>query len=138
MKYLTDTDELIDYLKGRAKAVATIEPLLADGVAISVITFAEVYEGIYTGRQREHQEEVFRRFLEGVPVLDVTREIAKRFAIIRGFLRQERLLIPPPDLLIAATALHHDLAVITRNVSHFDRVPGLRLYKGLPEANDRF
>ena len=135
MTYLADTDEVIDYLKGRFRAVITIEPLLADGVAISVITFGEVYEGIYTGLQREQQEEVFRRFLEGVPVLDVTREIARRFAISRGFLRKERLLIPAPDLLIAATALDHDLVVITRNVSHFDRVPGLRLYQGQPEAN---
>jgi predicted nucleic acid-binding protein len=138
VKYLADTDEVIDYLKGRSKAVATIDPLLADGVAISVITFGEVYEGIYTGRRREHQEEVFRRFVEGIAVLDVTREIARRFAIIRGVFRSERQLIPAPDLLIAATALHHDLAAITRNLSHFDRVPGLRVYKGRPVANDKF
>ncbi len=136
MKYLLDSDEMIDYLKGRKKAVTTIEPLLAEGVAISVITFAEVYEGIYTGHQREHHEEVFFRFLKGVPVLAVTREIAQRCAIIRGALRAERLLIPRPDLLIAATALHHDLTLISRNVGHFDRVPGLRLYRGRRTTDD--
>lgn len=34
-----------------------------------------------------------------------------------------------PDLLIAATALHHDLTLVTRNRKHFERIPGLDLYE---------
>lgn len=33
------------------------------------------------------------------------------------------------DILIAATALHHDLALVTRNRAHFQRIPGLKLYE---------
>jgi tRNA(fMet)-specific endonuclease VapC len=32
-----------------------------------------------------------------------------------------------PDLQIAATAIQHDLDLVTGNVKHFERVPGLRL-----------
>jgi predicted nucleic acid-binding protein len=37
------------------------------------------------------------------------------------------MLIPDMDLLIAATALEHDLTLVTRNLSHFSRIPELRL-----------
>lgn len=40
-------------------------------------------------------------------------------------LRQQGRPIDVPDLLLAATALAHDLTMVTRNVRHFDRVPGL-------------
>ena len=33
------------------------------------------------------------------------------------------------DLHIAATALHHDLTLLTFNLRHFDRVPNLKLYQ---------
>jgi tRNA(fMet)-specific endonuclease VapC len=37
-------------------------------------------------------------------------------------------LISDMDLLIAATAMHHNLTLVTRNHRHFERVPNLRLY----------
>jgi predicted nucleic acid-binding protein len=33
------------------------------------------------------------------------------------------------DTLIAATALHYDLILTTRNVRHFQRIPELRLHR---------
>ncbi len=51
------------------------------------------------------------------------------FARIRGGLRRSGQLIGDPDLLIAATALHYDLTLVTRNVKDFQRTPGLRLYQ---------
>lgn len=50
MNYLADTDWVVDYLKGRATAVAFINGLLPLGLAISAMTFGELYEGIYYGR----------------------------------------------------------------------------------------
>ena len=37
-------------------------------------------------------------------------------------------MIADMDILIAATAIAHDLTMLTRNRRHFERVPGLRLY----------
>ncbi len=51
-----------------------------------------------------------------------------QFAVLRADLRRRGQLIPDLDLLIAATALSHDLALLTRNVRHFARIPGLRIY----------
>ena len=52
-----------------------------------------------------------------------------RFANHRARLRNTGLLIPDFDLAIAATALEHDLTLITHNRRHFGRIDGLRLYE---------
>jgi predicted nucleic acid-binding protein len=38
------------------------------------------------------------------------------------------------DLQVAATAPHHDLELVTGNVKHFERVPGLRISRALADA----
>ena len=53
----------------------------------------------------------------------------QRFARIRGELRRNGQLIPHPDILIAATALDHNLTLLTRNIKDFQRTPELKLYQ---------
>ncbi len=53
----------------------------------------------------------------------------ERFAQNRYLLQRQGNVIPDLDLLVAATALHHGLTLLTRNLRHFSRVPGLRLYQ---------
>lgn len=128
MKYLIDSDWVADYLRGRSQAVDLLNRLSHDGLAISAIRFGEIYEGIYYGVDPVRSEAVFQQFLLGSSVLDVDSIIARQFAMLRGFLRQRGLLIPQPDILIAATAIEFDLTLVTRNLRHFLRMPGLRLY----------
>ncbi len=129
MSYLVDSDYVVDYLKGRPAAIAVLDTLLPQGLAISIITYAEVYEGIYYGHTPQAYQRIFRRFLKGTQVLGISRAVAEEFAILHGQLRGQGLLIPHPDLFIAATALHHNLTVVTRNIRHFDRIPDLTLYQ---------
>ena len=128
MTYLVDSDAVVDYLRGRQSAVSLLDSLVVNGLAISIITYGEVYEGVYYGRQPGNHEAAFRDFLEIVRVVGVSRAVARRFARISGDLRSQGLLIPAADLLIAATALHHDLALVTRNIRHFERIPGLQIH----------
>ncbi len=130
MTYLVDSDWVADYLKGRQQAVQLLDSLFRDGMAISIITFAEIYEGIYYGSDPKRNEEIFARFLQGVDVLGINRPVARRFAMVRGALRESGQLIPQPDIFIAATALHYELFLVTRNISDFQRIPGLTLYAG--------
>jgi len=129
MTYLVDTDYVADYLKGYKAATTLLELLLSDGISMSIITFAEVYEGIYYGDNRMKHEQGFRRFITTTPVLSITHAVARQFAIIRGDLRAKGLLIPDPDLYIAATAIHHNLTLVTRNLRDFERIPNLSIYK---------
>ena len=127
MRYLVDSDWVADWLKGRTAAVDLLRMLAADGLAISAVTVAEIYEGIYFGHDPAGQERVFRQFRRFVPTLPVTQPILKRFARLRGTLRVQGQLIGDFDLLIAATALYHGLTLVTGNHRHFARVPGLVL-----------
>lgn len=126
--YLIDTDWVIDYLKGTEGAGRLLDPLAHDGIAISLITYGEIFEGIYYGRNPERHEQVFRAFLQVAPILPLSASGMERFAHIRGALRAKGQLIGDADLLIAATALEHDLTLVTQNLRHFKRISNLRLY----------
>lgn len=129
MNYLVDTDWVADYLKGRPRQVQVLDALAEDGLAISIITYGEIHEGIVYGTNAEHHARIFRQFLRGVDVLGLNRQIMQHFAHIRGDLRRQGLLIGDLDILIGATAVQYDLTLFTRNVAHFQRIPEIKLYQ---------
>jgi tRNA(fMet)-specific endonuclease VapC len=128
MRYLIDSDWIVDYLKGRAPAQQLLESLLPDGIAISIITYAEIYEGVYHGTDRKRHEDGFHALLRLLSVLSLTRPVARRYARLRGRLQREGQLIDQPDLFIAATALEHDLILVARNTRDFGRIAELQRF----------
>lgn len=128
MTYLVDTDFVVDYLKGKLQVVDTLNTLVEKGLAISIITYGEIYEGIYFGKNPKSAEKGFLAFLRVVDILLLNRTVMKRFALIRGDLRQKGKLIGDPDILIAATAIVHGLALLTRNKKDFQKIKGLVLF----------
>lgn len=70
---------------------------------------------------------MLQAFLEGVAVLGIDDPICRLFAHERGRLRKARKIIGDCDLLIGATALRHNLTVLTNNRRHFERILGLVL-----------
>ncbi|MGH2530807.1 MAG: type II toxin-antitoxin system VapC family toxin [Thermomicrobiales bacterium] len=129
MRYLLDSDWIIDATVGIASAIQAIQQTRSEGIAVNTIALAEVYEGAFVLDNPASGIASFRRLLAGFAVLDVTEPIAERFAELRSLLRWDGNLIPDMDLLIAATALERDLTLLTRNLRHFERVPGLKLYR---------
>ena len=129
MTYLIDTDWIVDYLKGKEPAVPILESLAQRGSAISLITYGEIYEGIYYGKEHERHEKGFTGLLQIVDVLRLNQPILQEFAHLRGALRAQGQLIGDFDILIAATALQHDLVLVTHNLRHFSRIPNLKLYQ---------
>ncbi len=127
MKYLVDSDWVVDYLIGKQQAIDLFSFVSQDGIAISLITFGEIYEGIYYGRDPQRSEAVFRQFLRSVDVLSLNRSIMQQFARIRGDLRRKGQIIGDPDIFIAATAIYHDLTLLTRNRKHYERIPTLKV-----------
>lgn len=103
-----------------------------DGLAISVITYGEVMEGILYSRQPALDLPKWRAFVAGVDVLDITLPVAEVWADIRGGLRARGRLLDDNDLLIASTAIGFRMQLVSRNVKHFGRIPGLDLL--VPDA----
>ncbi len=126
MKYLIDTDWVVHHLRGEKKISKKLEQLAPEGMAISMIALAELYEGIYYSKDPVKDQQLLEEFLApDLDVLTINQEICKIFGRERGKLRQQKKIIDNFDLLIASTALHYNLTVLTNNRKHFERVEGL-------------
>jgi predicted nucleic acid-binding protein len=107
-RVLVDSDIVIDHLRGA-------RPLPTFPLACSVITRCELFAG-------RDKAEILRRTLAQMHEIEVDPVIAE----LGGTLKRD-LRLPTPDALIAATALEHELPLMTRNVRHFGLVEGLDL-----------
>ena len=107
---LVDTDVLIDHLRGARRLRAD-----AGSLGISVVSRCELFAG-------RDDAELLRELLQPMVELPVDSAIAELAGVTRRVTG-----IATPDALIAATALTHGIAVMTRNRRHFDRVAGLRV-----------
>ena len=117
-------------MHGQQSATQTVAELSDAGVAISLISYGELYEGAYHARNQAASLGELQQFLRGKALIPLTPEIRETFGIVRGGLsRQIRRQIGDMDLLIAVTALTHDLTLLTRNLRDFEHIPDLKLYR---------
>ena len=124
LRYLLDTDWVISYLRGHDETVKRLDELLPEGVGLSIISLAELYDGWGAG---DDQQRVFDRLAAGVEILPLTDPVCRIFGQERRRLRAEGQIIQDLDLLIGATAICHDLVLLTNNHAHFSRMSGIRL-----------
>jgi len=129
MKYLIDTDRIINHLRGVEKVTKELVKLVPEGLALSIISLAELYEGVYRSTDPARTEESLWKFLTGVTILEIDEEICRVFGRERTELREEGKLIGDLDLLIASTCLHHNLILLTDNIREFERVKNLKILK---------
>ena len=127
MKYLLDTDWVIDYLHRVQPIVANLEAFLPEGIGLSIMSVAELYEGVFRSSDPQNDEEALRMFLDEVEVLPVDDAVCRTFGRERGRLRAEGNIIGDFDILIGATAICHDLTLLTNNRRHFQRIQGLTI-----------
>lgn len=71
IRYLVDTDWAIHYLNDHQGIVERLRNLLDEGLGLSVISLAELYEGVYYSRDPEGDEHDLNDFLRGVTVLGI-------------------------------------------------------------------
>ncbi len=130
--YLIDTDWIIHYLTGNSAITKKLWDLRPEGLAVSILSVAELYEGVYYSRNPMASQKSVDNFLENLFILELNLEICRVFGRQRGKLRKQGNMIGDLDLLIAATCLHHDLTLLTNNVRHFERLEGLRIFSLAP------
>lgn len=124
VKYLIDSDILIDHLKGKPAAVGLMNKIGGfSEAAISAVTMAEIIEGALDFPEKLEQARIL---FEAITVLPVDKEIAKTFAVLRKQLRDEHQLIDNMDLFLAAAAIYHRLVLVTGNKKHFARIKKLK------------
>ena len=125
---LLDTDTISFFLKGFSNVVRQMEATFQQlgYLKVSVVTYYEVRNGLLF-KDAKKQMNDFQKLMQSCQVLPVTLEIAELAANIYADLRRNNQIIGHTDVLIGATALYHDLKIVTNNQAHFSRIPNLEL-----------
>lgn len=127
MTHLLDTDTSVFWLRGHIPVRDRIINAGSGTLSISVITLAELHYGANCSSRPQQNHDAIDAFVTRVAVLVIDTRVARMFAQVKAGLRQHGTLLEDFDLLIAATALTQQLTLVTNNVGHFNRIPGLRI-----------
>ena len=130
MAFLFDTDAISELLRPRPAAayVKWIMKVAREEQFTSAVVIGELYKGAYRSRDCErHITNIEHRILPAITVLPYDIDIAKVFGKIRAHLEESGTILPDADIQIAATAIDHDLELITGNLRHFSRISNLKL-----------
>jgi tRNA(fMet)-specific endonuclease VapC len=126
---ILDTSVLIDlereHSRGRpGKALAFFEEHVDSRYYIAFMTAGELAAG-----KSLSNRETWQDFLAPFYVLPPTPDVAWEYGRAFRHLSKNRQMIGANDLWIAATALAHQMPIVTADVKHFERVPGLDVRK---------
>ncbi len=132
MKWLCDTNVIAEVFK-KAPNPKVVEWISArTEIFLSVITVEEIHCGL-SHRNAARQMEWFDKFTTmRCRVLPVTEDVAKGCGMLRGRFLRKGVTRSQADLLIAATALHHQLSLSTRNERDFQDC-GIPILNPFPE-----
>ncbi len=128
MSYLLDTNAWASYLNRRDASVANrVEQVGSADVRLCSVVKAELYYGAHKSPRREANLALLTRLFSRFPSLPFDDRAAEYYGRIRSQLETKGTPIGPNDLMIASTALAHDLILVTHNVREFRRVDTLRI-----------
>ena len=124
--HLLDTDVCIVALKKRDQRLLEKLKMFEQVAAVSSVSVYELYFGAEGYEDAPRRKGVLRDFLGRFPILAFDTAGARRAAEIRFTLETAGKGIGSHDTLIAATALEHDLTLISGNIREFSRIKGLK------------
>ena len=120
---ILDTNALSAFVDGEARVGQILRRQTR--AAIPVIVLGEFRYGIAQSKYRSAYEVWLESQLSYFDILVVTEETTFAYAELRVVLKRSGRPIPANDAWIAALALQHRLAILSRD-EHFDVVPGLQ------------
>ena len=142
MAYLFDTDAISEVLKKKPAAsyVRWLRGIPRADQYTSTVVVGELYKGAFRAPDVDrHLANIENRVLPSLTVISYDVAAARVYGEVRAELERAGRSLADADLQIAATAIYHGLELVTGNVQHFERVPGLDLNAVLAEsrADDR-
>ena len=137
MAYLFDTDAISELLRPRpiTSYVEWLSDIPREEQFTSAVVIGELYKGAYRAQARpKHLKNIEQRVLPAVTALPYDVATAKVFGQIRAKLEELGSILPDADIQIAATAIYHDLELVSGNLRHFSRISNLKLNNILSDA----
>ena len=130
-QYLLDTNILVEFVHGNRAVINRIMQAGFDRCCMSVVSLQELYYGAYKARTRReayYEQEMVRigMLRERFTVLPLS-EAADGYARTKLALLQAGKPVDEFDMLIGGQALDEGLTVVTDNVKHFERMPGVKI-----------
>jgi len=126
MKYLLDTNVMIDILRGNREVIKNLQRETIGECCISDITVYELYYGAYRSMNPEKSVEKTSDLIMSIAVLETT-DCMKEAARQKALLASEGKLIEDFDILIGTAAVVNSLVLVTGNTRHFERLSGLKM-----------
>ena len=130
--FLLDTNVLSEFSRRGApdqRVKSWLETAVPGSLYVSVLTLAEIRRGIELlpaskrrGQLEQWLENDLLASFDDANVLPVTKAIGDRWAVLSALAQGKGIQPSVIDGLIAATALEHDLTLVTRNVTDFERL----------------
>ncbi|MBI2565807.1 MAG: type II toxin-antitoxin system VapC family toxin [Candidatus Schekmanbacteria bacterium] len=130
MAYLFDTDAISELWRPRPSPpylewVATVH---REEQFISAVSVGELYKGAFKSPAKDKYLSIIEAHtLPLFTVLPYDTKVARVYGEIRAMMEIEGKVVADPDLQIGATALCFGLALVTGNIKHFQKIPGLML-----------
>ena len=94
---------------------------------VSSITVGELFTWVSRAQASPKRLQALLDLIGDIEVLDVTFDVSRKFGELRAALLDVGQGTPDMDLLIAATALVHNLTLVTHNVQDYVKLPGLNI-----------
>lgn len=123
--YILDSDTWIEYFHHRSGVGAHIAQVQKNEIFTSEVSIAELtYGALHSQNVQKHlrEPEMIRKNFQ---VLPIVKDWARDYADIRHALACQGLIVGDLDILIAITARHYGLTVVTHNIKHFSKMPGV-------------
>jgi len=126
--YLLDTNACIRVLNGTSTPlIARMRSHAPSEIRVSSVTRAELLYGARRSARVAENLRLLAAFFAPLVSLPFDDSCAERYGALRASLAASGRPIGPNDLLIAATALAHDVTLVTHNLREFSRVAGLKI-----------
>lgn len=123
---LLDTDTCIGILRGY-DIVLHKRKGCSEGIAVSFMTAAELYYGAERSRNPTKNHRLIEQFLMTVEILHPDRAVLQEFGRMKHALETQGIPLADADLFIAATCIKKCTKLITGNMKHYERIPGLKI-----------
>ena len=123
--YILDTDTWIEYFRHRGGVDIHIEKTPVKQIFASEVSIAELTYGALHSQAVERHLKEPKEIEETFTVLPLG-DWVRDYAEIRQSLVSQGISVGDFDIMIAVTARHYGLTVVTHNVKHFGKIPGIK------------